>query len=86
VVATAVGGVGRLVRDGVNGLLVPPGDAAALARAVERLLADPALAARLATAGQEAARPLTRHAQVRGVKRFLAGAYPGAPFAARLGT
>ncbi len=48
VVATAVGGVPEVVRDGENGVLVPPGDAAALAAAVERLRSDPALRERLA--------------------------------------
>ena len=50
VVATAVGGLVDAVQDGVTGVLVPPGDAAALREAIERLLADarfePALAPR----------------------------------------
>jgi glycosyltransferase involved in cell wall biosynthesis len=37
VVATAVGGLPAVVRDGENGFLCPPGDAAALARAIESL-------------------------------------------------
>jgi len=37
-VATAVGGVGEIVVDGVNGLLVPPGSPEALGAALERLL------------------------------------------------
>ena len=41
VVATAVGGVPQLITDGVEGALVPRGDAGALARAALRLLADP---------------------------------------------
>ena len=40
VVATAVGGVPEIVKDGVTGLLVPPEDATALAGAMQRLLAD----------------------------------------------
>ncbi len=40
VVATATGGVPEIVRDGETGILVPPGDADALARAVVNLLAD----------------------------------------------
>lgn len=52
VVATAVGGNPEILTDGVNGLLVPPGDPRALAAAIGRLLADPALAERLAAAGR----------------------------------
>jgi glycosyltransferase involved in cell wall biosynthesis len=51
VVAAAVGGVPELVDDGTTGLLVPPGDAAALAGALTRLLSDPAEAERLGRAG-----------------------------------
>jgi glycosyltransferase involved in cell wall biosynthesis len=40
VVATAVGGSREVVEDGVNGLLVPPRDPPALARAIGRLLSD----------------------------------------------
>ena len=48
VIATAVGGVPELVRDGENGLLVPPGDSAALATAIRRFFADEDLRRRLA--------------------------------------
>jgi glycosyltransferase involved in cell wall biosynthesis len=48
VVATAVGGVPELVHDGENGLLVPVGDAGALADAVRRLVDEPGLRERLA--------------------------------------
>jgi N-acetyl-alpha-D-glucosaminyl L-malate synthase BshA len=40
-VATAVGGIPEVVESGRSGLLVPPGDADAIARAVESLVADP---------------------------------------------
>jgi glycosyltransferase involved in cell wall biosynthesis len=50
VIATAVGGIPEVVRDGENGLLVPPGDVDALAAAVERLVRDDALRASLAAA------------------------------------
>ena len=50
VIATAVGGVPELVQDEVNGLLVPPGDAAATADAVRRFFADGELRERLRSA------------------------------------
>ena len=43
------------MHDGVNGLLVPPGDPAALAAAISRVLADPAAAVRLSAAGRRTA-------------------------------
>jgi glycosyltransferase involved in cell wall biosynthesis len=45
VVATRVGGIPEAVRDGETGLAVPAGDAAALARGLGRVLADPPVAA-----------------------------------------
>ncbi len=56
VVATAVGGVPGIVEDGVTGRLVPPGDAGALARAIEQLLASPEERERLAAAARKVAR------------------------------
>jgi glycosyltransferase involved in cell wall biosynthesis len=50
VIATAVGGVPEVVRDGENGLLVPPHDSAALAAAIARFFGDPELRARLSEA------------------------------------
>jgi glycosyltransferase involved in cell wall biosynthesis len=47
VIATDVGGVGEIVTDGVNGLLVPSQDPAALADAIHRFLGDPLLQERL---------------------------------------
>jgi len=51
VVTTALGGITDIVRDGENGLLVPPNDAAALAAALARLVTDRALVTRLGAAG-----------------------------------
>ncbi|MEM6971883.1 MAG: glycosyltransferase family 4 protein [Pseudomonadota bacterium] len=47
IVATEAAAIPEFVRDGVEGLLVPPGDPAALAAAVARLADDPALCAQL---------------------------------------
>jgi glycosyltransferase involved in cell wall biosynthesis len=55
VVATTVNSVPDLVAPGETGLLVPPARPAALARALDHLLDHPAVADRLAAAGQEAA-------------------------------
>ena len=52
VAAAATGGIPEIVRDGVTGRLVPPGDAAALARAVLSLLEEPDRAREMALAGQ----------------------------------
>jgi len=63
VVATDVSGSRELITDGVTGLLVPPADAMALARAIQALLADPAQARHLA----EAARRRAAGFSIRGV-------------------
>jgi len=57
VVASRVGGIPDLVEDGVDGLLVPPGDASALADALVRVLSDSTLAERLGAAGRAAVEP-----------------------------
>jgi glycosyltransferase involved in cell wall biosynthesis len=53
VVASDVGDLSSAVRDGETGLLVPTGDPAELARALERLLTDAALAERMGRAARE---------------------------------
>ena len=55
VVASAVGGLLDAVEDEVTGLRVAPGDVPALRAALERLLAEPALRARLGAAAREKA-------------------------------
>jgi glycosyltransferase involved in cell wall biosynthesis len=55
VVATAVGGVPELVEPGVTGLLVPPGDTAALAESLAALARDPRRRAAFAARARERA-------------------------------
>lgn len=55
VAASAVPGVREVIEDGIDGLLVPGADPAALADALERLLRDDALAARLGAGARELA-------------------------------
>jgi glycosyltransferase involved in cell wall biosynthesis len=52
-IGTAAGGVGEIITDGVDGLLVPPNDPAALAAAIRRLIDDDSLRHRLAGAGRD---------------------------------
>lgn len=53
VVATDAGGIPDLVRDGVEGILIPPADEEALVAALLRVLGDRELAARLGAAAHE---------------------------------
>jgi glycosyltransferase involved in cell wall biosynthesis len=58
VVGSDVGGIADLVRDGENGLLVPPRDPVALAEALARVLSERGLAGRLGGGAREAVQPL----------------------------
>jgi glycosyltransferase involved in cell wall biosynthesis len=55
VIASAIGGIPEMVADGVNGLLLPPGEPTQLAQACIRLLNNPDLAAKMGAAGWEIA-------------------------------
>jgi hypothetical protein len=80
IVSSAIGGTDELIEDGESGLLVPPGDAAALAAALRRLLGDPQLCESLAGRARERVEhDLTRErmaARVTGVYRELLGEVP----------
>lgn len=67
-VMTNRGGAGEFVRDGGDGILVDPEDVDALAAAIARVLADPPLRERLATAGSERVAEFTWE---RVVERYL---------------
>jgi phosphatidyl-myo-inositol alpha-mannosyltransferase len=59
VVASDIEGYREVVRDGVDGLLVPPNDPTALAAAIRRVLFEPELAAALKAAGRSRAQAFT---------------------------
>jgi len=71
VVATRVGGVPYLSREGRDALLVTPGSPGALARALERLVASPDLCRRLAEEGFRRAQALNHDSQGELVERVL---------------
>ena len=63
-VATAVGGIEEIVEDGRHGLLAPPGNVPALARAMALLAADPTLRAELSAAARNHVREFTNERMV----------------------
>ncbi|MGN7455407.1 glycosyltransferase family 4 protein [Paenibacillus pasadenensis] len=78
-VGTDVGGIGEQIEEGVNGLLVPPDDAAALAAALERLITDQTFRYQLARAAWDKAKKaysLTR--VISQLKQVYLEAAPGA--------
>lgn len=70
VVSTTAGGIPEIVDDGVDGILVPPGDSEALGRAIEQLLSDSVLRNHLAGAGRD--KVLTRFQFSRMVRQYEA--------------
>ena len=76
VVASRIGGIPETVTDGVNGLLVEPGDVDGMHRALARLVAEPGLLARL-QAGIPAVR--TVEDDVRSLRHAYTRATPGRP-------
>ena len=80
IATTAVGAVaGGLVRNGETGLVVAPAQPEALVRAVDRLLSDNALRARLGEAAKAAVKPYTYDAMVEAFDRALATAIRSPP-------
>ena len=75
-IATSVGGVPEIVRDGENGLLVPAGDADALAAAIRRLMDDADLRDRLARAAAPSVAALAPALLLGRIEQELEGAVP----------
>jgi glycosyltransferase involved in cell wall biosynthesis len=72
VVSTNVGGVPYLVNDETEGLLVPPGDAGAMAAQIVRILKNPALAERLSRHARQRVESLSWHNVLPQWERILA--------------
>ena len=79
VVSTDVGGISEIVKEGENGLLVPPGDSRALAGALARLMDEPALRARLGRAGLAMAGGYTVEKQRDRMFENILELFPGVP-------
>lgn len=74
IVASDLPAIREVLTDGVSALLVPPGDAAALAAAIGRLIADPLLAQRLAAAAWALAPRFTWDSRAALLEKALAAA------------
>ncbi len=78
-VAADVSGCREIVKDGLTGLLVPPGDAGGLADALERLARDPDLRRRLGAAARDLVeRELSEEAVVAQTLALYRSLVPGA--------
>ena len=77
VVASRLGGIPEVVEDGVNGILVPPGDARALESAMARLLGSEALRTAMGNAGRDLFERRFSRAEMIGRVQSLYGAALG---------
>lgn len=76
-VATSVGGIPEILRDGVNGLMVPPGQPEALRTALVRIITDPGSSSAWAQAGRESAAALDLSTSVQAMETVYRSALGG---------
>ena len=76
IVATAVGGNPELIQDGVNGLLVPHGNTQALSDALQKLLEDKELRARLGAHAKESSANFQVPAMIQKTRTLLTSVIP----------
>lgn len=79
VIASRVGGLSEVIADGETGLLVPPDDPPALARAMDRLAADADLRRRLGNAGRDRAKGFGVAAMIDAYETLFARLVNGGP-------
>jgi glycosyltransferase involved in cell wall biosynthesis len=78
VIASRVGGIPEMIEDQVSGVLVPPGDEAALTEAMRGLLGDPGRAARIgAQAREKVAREFTPERQIQAMMEVVEAGLQG---------
>ncbi|MGH7999141.1 MAG: glycosyltransferase family 4 protein [Brasilonema sp.] len=78
VVATQIAGISELVEDGVNGYLVPPGDAVSLTKCIEKLLSNAKIRAAFGTAGRaKVEKEFNIHHEVARLHRLMTSALQG---------
>ena len=73
IVTTNAGAIPYLIKDGVNGLLVPPGDAKVLAEAIEDLARSPDLRAKFSEANRKLAEEFQWERSLSKIAAFLQG-------------
>ncbi|HEX8726400.1 MAG TPA: glycosyltransferase family 4 protein [Gemmatimonadaceae bacterium] len=81
IAATRAGGIPEVVRDGVDGLLVPTRDPEALGAAIARLVNDRSLAGRLGDAARERAEQFSVERMTDGTERVYQAVLAGRPLA-----
>ena len=85
VIATAAGGAVEIIRDGIDGLLVPPGNVEALTATLRRLVADPQLRRKLAEGGRARSRAFRAVTMVDAYRSVLSDVISNTPTSTRTG-
>lgn len=75
IIASSVGGITKMIEDGKNGLLVPPADAHALAKAIERLAGDKNLRSQIIKNNLKKAKLYTVEYQVQNLLKIYQAHY-----------
>jgi glycosyltransferase involved in cell wall biosynthesis len=84
VIATAAGGVVEIIRDGIDGLLVPPGNVEALSATLRRLVANPRLRTKLAEGGRAHSRAFSAVTMADAYRSVLSDVTSNPDYASRL--